>query len=126
MSIVPGRKFSTRTSARSSSCVEQARDRRLLEIEREAFLVPVDAQEVGALLSEERRTPSTRVVAAPGLLDLDDPGAHVGEHHRAVRAGQHARQIDDGQAGERRVDRRSLETYNQRMIPDITVFSGSH
>ena len=36
----------------------------------------------------------------PGLLDLDDPRAEVGELHRAVRARQHAGEVDDDHAVE--------------------------
>ena len=78
--------------------LEDRRARRLLQVERQALLVAVDAEEVRALAADERRTPRARVVAAAGLLDLDDARAHVGEQHRAVRPGQHARQIDDEQA----------------------------
>ena len=74
-----------------------------LEIERQAFLVAIDAQEIRALAVDERRTPRARVVAAPGLLELDDAGAHVGEQHRAVRARQHPGEVEDGQSRERRV-----------------------
>jgi hypothetical protein len=35
------------------------------------------------------------------MLDLDDVGPEVGEHHRAVRAGEHPGQVDDADAGER-------------------------
>ena len=58
---------------------------RLLQIERQALLVAVDAEEIRTLLTDKRRSPPARVVAAAGLLDLDDPRAHVGEQHRAVR-----------------------------------------
>ena len=38
----------------------------------------------------------------PGIsrrpLDLDDVGAHIGQHHRRVRAGDVLREIDDADA----------------------------
>jgi hypothetical protein len=40
----------------------------------------------------------TRVVALPRMLDLDDARAEIGEHHRAVRSRQHAREIDNGKS----------------------------
>jgi hypothetical protein len=50
---------------------------------------------------QKRRPPAPRVIAAARLFDLDDFGAEVGEQLRAPRAGEHARQIDDGQMSER-------------------------
>jgi uncharacterized protein YggE len=73
--------------------VEHAASLGALEVQRHALLVPVDAQEIRALAVDEGRPPRARVVAAARLLDLDHPRAHVGEQHRAVRARQHARQI---------------------------------
>ena len=99
--MVPGRKFSTSTSARSSNCLEDPAPLGVLQIERQTLLVPVDAEEVRAFFTDEGRSPPARVVAAAGLLDLDDPRAHVGEQHRAVGPGQHARQIDDEQPVQR-------------------------
>ena len=75
---------------------------RLLEIERQALLVAVDAEEIRAFFADERRSPAARIVSPAGLLDLDDARAHVGEQHRAVRARENARQVDDEQAVERR------------------------
>ena len=69
---------------------------RLLEIERDAFLVAVDAQEIRAFAVQERRSPAARVVALAGLLDLDDPRAHVGEQHRAIGAREDAGQVENG------------------------------
>ena len=71
---------------------------RLLQIERQALLVPVDAEEVRTFFADERRSPPARVVPAAGLLDLDDPRAHVGEQHRAVQA-RTARASDRRRAG---------------------------
>ena len=42
----------------------------------------------------------TGVVAAPGLLDLDDIGPHIAEQHGAKRPGQDPRQIDHTKAVE--------------------------
>ena len=76
------------------------------EIEPDAALVPIDRQEVGrragpgCRFPDPWRTPAAGRVAF-GRLDLDDIGAQVGEEHRAVRAGQDRRAVDDAQAGER-------------------------
>ncbi len=96
---------SSRRGRRPCRAARRARCRRgrCFEVERQALLVAVDAQEVRALAAEERRTPRARVVALARLLDLDDARAHVGEQHRAVRTGQHAREVEDGDAGEWRV-----------------------
>ena len=86
-----------------------------LEIERDAYLVAVDAQIIRALAVDERRPPGARVVALSGLLDLDHASAHVGEQHRAVRTRQHAREIENGQAFERR----------HNGVMQIIVYAGS-
>ena len=86
----------------------------MLEIERDALLVAVDAEEVRALALEKRRSPGARVVAFARLFDLDDARAHVGEQHRAIRARQHARQVQDGDPAEWR--------HNEGMI---IVYAGS-
>ena len=57
----------------------------LLEVERHAFLVPVDAEKICALAVHERRSPTARVVSFAWLLDLDDPRPHVAEQHGAIR-----------------------------------------
>ena len=74
--------------------VEHAAAVRVLQVQGHALLVPVDAEEVGALPLLERRPPGARVVPLAGLLDLDDAGAHVGQHHRAVGARQDAGQVE--------------------------------
>ena len=104
----PTRKFSTRTSPRSSSRRRTATAVGLLEVEPDAALVPVDRQVVGRGpglagrrgRADPRRAPAARRVAV-GRLDLDDVGAEVGQQHRAVRPGQDRRAIDDAQAGQR-------------------------
>ena len=40
------------------------------------------------------------IVAGARLLDLDDVGAQLGQHHRAVGAGQETCQIEDSKAAE--------------------------
>ena len=74
----------------------------LLEVEGHGLLVPIRAQEVGRLTVavhrlDERRSPSTGVVAAVGVLHLDHVGAEVAQHHRGVWSGQGTGQVDDHQ-----------------------------
>ena len=59
-SACPGRKFSTSTSAFAISCSSTRAPSGVLEVERDAFLVAVDAEEVRALALEKRR-PQARV-----------------------------------------------------------------
>src|SRR6185436_2625962 len=75
--------------------VEHRATLRFLEIERDAFFIPVNTQVVRALAAEKRRTPRTRVVALAGLLDLDDARAEIAEQHCAIRSREHARQIEN-------------------------------
>ena len=87
-------------SARSIRVSRIAPALRLLEVEREAFLVAIDAEEVGALARHERRSPGARVVASPRTFDLDHARAHVRQHQRAVRPRHDTSQIEDGDARE--------------------------
>jgi hypothetical protein len=76
---------------------------RLLEVERHALLAPVDGEEVRALAAvgaEEGRPHAAHRVAPGRLLDLDHLRAQVGEQHRAVRPGEHAREVEDADAVE--------------------------
>ena len=70
-----------------------------LQVEREAALAGVELAEVGALAVAQRR--ALAHVVAFGRLDLQDLGAHVGAQPRAVGAGQHDREVEHPEAGER-------------------------
>jgi hypothetical protein len=75
------------------------------EVERNALLAGIAADEVGTLVVAvvfELVGPAAHFVAAAGLLDLDDARAQVGEQARAVRAGEDARQVEDDEAIEER------------------------
>src|SRR6185312_8391082 len=74
---------------------------RRFEIDREATLVAVDAQENGADTVLERR-PVAGVVAGSNRLDLDHFDAEVGQVLRAQRPRQDLRKIDDADALQRR------------------------
>ena len=71
----------------------------MLQVEREAALAGVELAEIGALAVAQRRAQAH--VVALGRFDLQHVGAHVGEQARAVRAGQHDREVEDAEAGER-------------------------
>jgi hypothetical protein len=81
---------------------------RMREVEREARLARVDPDEVRGLVSPSRfhlGVAAPRVVAFARALDLDHARAQVGEQSRAIRTGQHTREIENGEAGEQRVVR---------------------
>src|SRR3954451_14684731 len=78
----------------------------VLEVEGDRLLVAVGRQEVGGLpipgiRLHERRPPPAGVAPGAGALPLDHPGAEVAEHHRGVRPGEGAGQVDDEDAVER-------------------------
>ena len=70
------------------------------EIDRDAFLVSVDAEEVRALASGERGTPAAGGVADSRLFHFHHLGAEIAEKHRAIGTGQHASQIENPNASE--------------------------
>src|SRR4051794_8181504 len=65
---------------------------RLLQVEREALLIAVEAVEELAVVApvavaeKERADPARHVAAVGRVLDLDDLGAEIGQLHRAVGA----------------------------------------
>ncbi|MCY1546341.1 hypothetical protein D9M68_823330 [compost metagenome] len=72
----------------------------MLQVQGDGALVAVE-HEIG------RRDPIdlgiavlARIVAAVELLDLDDVGAQVGQHHAAGRAGHDLRKFDHAHAGQ--------------------------
>ncbi len=78
----------------------------LVQVERDRALVAVDREVVGrgprvvGGVADPGWAPATGRIAL-GRLDLDDVGAEIAEEHRAVRAGEDRRRVDDPQAGER-------------------------
>ena len=82
---------------------EPARDRASIlgpEVDHDRALVPVEREEVGRVLADERRSPATRVVPGAGSLDLHDVGAEVAEQHRRERARQDAGEVRHSDPGE--------------------------
>ncbi|BDC26107.1 hypothetical protein NB2BOR_A03980 [Bordetella parapertussis] len=72
------------------------------DVQRHRLLASVGAEEVGGIggflavrVLQERRPPAAQVVACAGALDLDDPGAHVGQDLRGPGSGQDAGEVHD-------------------------------
>ena len=85
------------------------------EVERAAALAAVDRQVVGGLACGERRAPAARLVAALRALHLHHVRAEVGQHHRAVGPGEHAREVRHPDAPEGRAcDERAIERHPDR------------
>ena len=95
--------------------VEDRRRLRVLDVERQALLAAVRPDEM-------RREPAhaavvgAREVADAGALDLDDPGAEVGELARAERRRDRVLERDDGDAFEGK--HRDLR-QNERGSPSV-------
>ena len=70
-----------------------------LEVADEAFLPPVEKGEKRALAPEARRVAAHLLSARP--LDLDHPGAGLGENESCERTRQQRREIQNGDPGER-------------------------
>ncbi len=74
------------------------------QVDRHALLARVDADEVRRLVGATRlelQVVLAHVVAVVRPLDLDDPRAQVREEPRAVGTGEHAREIEDQEIGQR-------------------------
>ena len=69
---------------------------RRFQVEHQALLADIELTEHRAAAVAHRRADSHRL--ALGGFDLDDLGAHIGQHPRAVRAGDRGRKIEDAQA----------------------------
>ena len=101
---------------------EQPPSPRAAQVDRHAALVAVHRQEVGAQagrrVSEVGRPPGARVVAARRPFHLDHVGAHVGQHHRAIGTGQHARRIEHPNPRQRRAAAGPLLSRHDGIMPD--------
>ena len=67
---------------------------------RDAALVAIDGDEDRALAADVRAVGGPRGVAAGGLLDLHDVGAHVGQVHAAHGAGDEVGELEHAVAGQ--------------------------
>ena len=95
---MPGRKFSTSTSARSHRPEEDVEVAGVLQVEGDAALVaagqlPPQRHAVAGVAPAH----APHGVAGAGPLDLDHVGAEVGEVAGARRAGEHGGEVDDPQ-----------------------------
>jgi len=72
---------------RNEHVMENLQSLLVLQVERHAALVAVYAHEVRALAANERGAIAARVVAVARPFDLHHVGAHVGQHHAAIRTG---------------------------------------
>src|SRR5207247_4972324 len=99
---------------------------RRLEIELHAALVAVE-EEVGGGFTVLVRRPRARLVAPPGVFDLDDVGAEVGEEGPAPWAGDDTREIDDTDAveGEREGGHGGYYTAPRVTLQPLPKFFGS-
>ena len=70
------------------------------QVDRRAALVAVDGDEHRALAAEVRAVGRARGIAAAGLLDLDDVGAHVGQVHAAHGPGDEVGELEHAVAGQ--------------------------
>src|SRR5471032_685356 len=66
------------------------------EVDHDPLLVAIHPFEVRRGLSDKRRSPASRFIAR-GRFELDDRGAMISDGLRAIRATEHATQIDDFQ-----------------------------
>ena len=99
--MLPGLKFSTRTSASSSSRSSTSLPAGFERSRPTPFLLRLIADEVAGIARlVEWRAPFARLVALR-RLQLDHLGAVVGQYHRAVRASEHAREIDHFEPSQR-------------------------
>src|SRR5215831_4393992 len=72
-----------------------------LHVERHAFLVAVDGEEIGRLITLEGWGEGARVVAFPGAFHLDHLGAEVAQLHGAVGPREHPREVHDAKSFQR-------------------------
>ena len=106
LSIAPGFRFCTNTSARASIAAKQRLVGGLVEIEHDRFLAAIEPDEIAALAVREIVVAAGEVAFRP--LDLDDARAGIGEPARAHRRRDRLFERDDEQAGE---GERSLERH---------------
>ena len=65
------------------------------EVGRDAELVAVDGEIVGALATlVERRSPATRLVSLAGALDLEHVGPKIAQQHGAVGSSEDPAQVE--------------------------------
>ena len=93
----------------------------VLEVEGDAPLVAIDREVIRRHALDLRRHPRPGLVTGPRELDLDDVGAVVGEHQRAIRTGERAREIEDVDARQRALGRGHRRPSAKRTTPEVIV-----
>ncbi len=71
------------------------------QIDRDAALVAVGAEKYSSETGSGKRRPAPGFIALPYRLHLDDLGAEIAEILRAERTGQHFREVEHANSGER-------------------------
>src|SRR5262249_24195723 len=74
------------------------------QIDRDRLLAAIEGEVVGAFapaVAFDERLEAARLVTAIGLLNLDHGGTELGEDHARERAGQHPREVENGDMAER-------------------------
>ena len=64
-------------------------------VDRDAALVAIDCEEIGAFRADEGRPPFASLIADAGPFDFDHVGAEIAQNHRAEWAGERFGEIDD-------------------------------
>jgi hypothetical protein len=96
------------------------------EIDRNALLARVQSRKIAALiraLGIELEHRMAYFVAFTRPFDLDHARAEVGEHARAVRAGEHAREIDNRNTGEQELVGARNSRWSHGIKPAMIVFA---
>ncbi len=94
----PGAKVLYKHVGLGQQPLEQRAVSRVFQIQGNRLFTPVDCGEIGAFaIAEWRKMPC--VIAKPGALDLDHPGAQIGQDHRAIRPGQNMGKVNNGDVG---------------------------
>ena len=86
------------------------------QIDRDRLLAAIAGEVIRALAGAatlDERLEAARLVAAVGLLDLDHARAELGQDHARERAGEHARQVENGDVL-KRFHRRGLKVSGTR------------
>ena len=96
--MTPGRKFSMTTSTDLANFSKAALPSSDFRSSVTLFLLRLTLRKKTLSFVQERRPERTQFVAAVWLFDLDDLGPEVAQQHRAVRTGDHPRQVQDADA----------------------------
>ena len=71
---------------------------RIVVVEDHRALVAVGGKKISRFAGDERRTPSSRLIAGAGTLDLDYIGAEIAKQHGTIGAGERFGEFDNADA----------------------------